>query len=763
MKILIQVIATETDSQVGTIQRTWASKLHTSVKRVEFVYGIKSTGSTQISANHKKIYNVLAPFTETMDNIGRKTIFAITEALKDPDWNYLFRTNVSSYVDTFLLHDFLTKVPQHTIHYGGVTVFDLASETTFASGCGFLLSRYACELLVENYFDLDFTLIDDVMIGKFFFEKGIGIVCLPRVDVMYSCNGIRITEETCSSEALLPRVFHYRVKCESNRHQDVTRLKNIHFVKRQDKSKNRLPPTVEQWKEYQNLTKIASELQSKRQQVNVLIHGPIYPAMDASLALDCRIRLFRDVKLAEAMDVVIGKPLSTSPPLPFVELPKSYVPGLCEKLYRSAFDTMPKIALCMIVKNESKCILECLQSVVDLIDYFVISDTGSTDNTCELISQFMSAHNKPGQLLYDKRWETRPFHFADARNLCLDTAAEVQPPLKYTFTLDADEVLSTPSAMNIKRLLRGNSDFESFNVICKTQNIEFQRTLFIDPSKALNYRYTGCIHECAVIPGATVKNRPFLNLLLPQQWGMVLCKNQGARSFNPDKYLGDAQIIESDMARPGQPYDSRMQFYLAQVLSDHQITLEDRLAKGDKTVTKTMIDTYRQRALEAFQKRVGLAVEAQERMEPTEYYKALIMIARIRAKLFYDENNLERFEHTIEAYRQCIRFDPKRPDALLEMALFLEPHPAWKSIVFELAREAYMKRNEVFDEYLFIEGHVRNDAAIFYAKLLCHRQGSSQECLDVIHSVLNDEQKPSELDRARCKTLLERLALANKQ
>ena len=42
----------------------------------------------------------------------------------------------------------------------------------------------------------------------------------------------------------------------------------------------------------------------------------------------------------------------------------------------------------MIVKNESKIIERCIKSCLPVLDYISICDTGSTDNTVEIIEKF---------------------------------------------------------------------------------------------------------------------------------------------------------------------------------------------------------------------------------------------------------------------------------------------------------------------------------------------------------------------------------------
>ena len=57
-----------------------------------------------------------------------------------------------------------------------------------------------------------------------------------------------------------------------------------------------------------------------------------------------------------------------------------------------------KLCLTMIVKNESKIIERCLNSIKDIVDCISICDTGSTDNTKTVIEEFMKKHQIPGKV-----------------------------------------------------------------------------------------------------------------------------------------------------------------------------------------------------------------------------------------------------------------------------------------------------------------------------------------------------------------------------
>jgi len=91
----------------------------------------------------------------------------------------------------------------------------------------------------------------------------------------------------------------------------------------------------------------------------------------------------------------------------------------------------PSVCLNMIVKNESRVILRLLESVVPLIDSYCICDTGSTDNTIEIITQFFDSKAIPGNLFRE------PFvDFGTTRTLALKKALEQRAD--YILLLDAD-------------------------------------------------------------------------------------------------------------------------------------------------------------------------------------------------------------------------------------------------------------------------------------------------------------------------------------
>ena len=111
---------------------------------------------------------------------------------------------------------------------------------------------------------------------------------------------------------------------------------------------------------------------------------------------------------------------------------------ITEKTEKTEKSMKPTICLNMIVKDEHHIIVKTLEMLCSKIDfsYWAICDTGSSDNTKELIVEFFKKKNIPGELHIHK-WT----NFAHNRTLALDVAFQ-KTDLSLIFDAD-DEIHGT--------------------------------------------------------------------------------------------------------------------------------------------------------------------------------------------------------------------------------------------------------------------------------------------------------------------------------
>lgn len=114
----------------------------------------------------------------------------------------------------------------------------------------------------------------------------------------------------------------------------------------------------------------------------------------------------------------------------------------------------PFLTLSMIVKNEGAILEECLESVVNIVDEIVITDTGSTDNTIEIAEKY-------GAKIYHLDWTE---DFATARNNSLKHSTG-----KWILYLDADEKLAAQSVLDVRDTLRAAED-DCGGFVCRIDN-----------------------------------------------------------------------------------------------------------------------------------------------------------------------------------------------------------------------------------------------------------------------------------------------------
>ncbi|QQZ62197.1 glycosyltransferase family 2 protein [Paenibacillus sonchi] len=140
------------------------------------------------------------------------------------------------------------------------------------------------------------------------------------------------------------------------------------------------------------------------------------------------------------------------------------------------------ISLVMIVKNEEQTLRRCLDSVFTLVDEIIIVDTGSTDNTKQIASDY---HAK----IFEYEWTN---DFAAARNFALE-----QTTSEWSLVLDADEYISNDCADEIYSFITHSPAIGQIKRIDKFMSkdgVSFEQS-YISRLFPSSCRYSGKIHE----------------------------------------------------------------------------------------------------------------------------------------------------------------------------------------------------------------------------------------------------------------------------
>jgi glycosyltransferase involved in cell wall biosynthesis len=100
---------------------------------------------------------------------------------------------------------------------------------------------------------------------------------------------------------------------------------------------------------------------------------------------------------------------------------------------------MPKFVLILMVKNEERILKRCLSAVEGLVDAYVITDTGSTDKTVDLASEFLETHEGTVEMSTWKDFgHNRTLSFKNAQNYCKGKKWDLNKT--YGLLLDGDMV-----------------------------------------------------------------------------------------------------------------------------------------------------------------------------------------------------------------------------------------------------------------------------------------------------------------------------------
>lgn len=186
----------------------------------------------------------------------------------------------------------------------------------------------------------------------------------------------------------------------------------------------------------------------------------------------------------------------------------------------------PTVCLNMIVKNESHIIERTLEMLCSKIrfSYWVICDTGSTDNTRELVINFFKQKKISGEL-YEDEWK----NFAHNRTLALNNAYNKSDLL---LIFDADDEIR--GEVVLPKMVDCDGYFFNFG----GSGITYQRILLVNNRikwcfKSVIHEFIACLRDNGDYTTTTVEGDYY-----------VVSGRSGSRSQDPHKYVKDARILE---------------------------------------------------------------------------------------------------------------------------------------------------------------------------------------------------------------------------
>ena len=209
----------------------------------------------------------------------------------------------------------------------------------------------------------------------------------------------------------------------------------------------------------------------------------------------------------------------------------------------------------MIVKNESNIIKRLLKSVLPLIDTYCICDTGSTDNTIEIIKAFFDDVNIKGKIVEE------PFRdFGYNRSFSLNQCHGMENA-DYILLLDADMMLEIDKKLSVQDF-KNHMDKDAYYLLQGNEKFHYQNIRIVKNTG--KYTYWGVTHEYIVLP----ENTSVYNI--PKT--MMFINDIGDGGAKTDKFIRDIKLLKQGLH--DNPNNDRYTFYLANSYKDSGQFLE---------------------------------------------------------------------------------------------------------------------------------------------------------------------------------------------
>lgn len=345
-----------------------------------------------------------------------------------------------------------------------------------------------------------------------------------------------------------------------------------------------------------------------------------------------------------------------------------------------------KMCLNMIVKNESAVIERCLDSVKHLIDYWVIVDTQSTDNTPAIIKKHLK--DIPGEL-YVRPWK----NFEHNRNEALSLAKN---KAEYLLFMDADDVLEFEPGTTLPSL---NKDL--YYMWRGTKAFTYHKPQIVRSDKP--WKWVGVTHEYLGC------DEWYTSEILENVRYVTM--DDGASSVDPRKFYKNIELLEEGLKK--EPGNTRYAFYLA----------ESYRAAGEKA-----------KALEWYQKTVDMKGWDQE------IFWSLLQIGHHLRDLGLP------LDLAVKSYKRALAFRPHRVESTYYLAQVYNQQGQYEK-AYACLKQRDAIDSPVQKDALFNQDWIKDYGLLFQLSICSYYLGHYQESLEACDALLARQDIPDWIRR----------------